>query len=145
MEKAIATPSVLTSFLALILIALLAACGSEEPDTFVFPEELCPSELEVDGIAGRVVNERGAATVPDSRITLIFEDRSRRTITQPATDSDVRDNDAIFRFRNVPDGTHTLRACISSFHALVDVEVVDGQSTFQCLRLIPGRCEGRDT
>lgn len=125
---------------ATLALLVMSACGdgSDDADDFVPPAELCPAGVEVDGIAGRVVTMQ--ATVPKAEVTLVYEDRSRPTTTVTVTGSEVRDDDAVFRFRDVPDGTHTLRACVSTFHSELEVEVVDGKSSFVCLRLDFGGC-----
>lgn len=128
-------------FLGVLLAFSSLACGDEAPDSFVPPEELCPATLEVEGIAGRVLHEVGSGTYPNAWVTLIYEDRSRKPDTQEVTDTDALDEDAFFRFRDVPDGTHTIRACVGTvFSAEVEVRVADGMSTFQCVRVFSPGC-----
>lgn len=129
------------TLIAAVLSLSALACGGEVPDDFAPPAELCPTGYEVEGIAGRVLHEVGSGTYPKAWVTLIYEDRSRKTDTQEVTGSDVMENDALFRFRDVPDGTHTLRACVSTiFSAEVEVTVVDGMSSFQCVRVFSPGC-----
>lgn len=131
----------LIPIVAILLSLVTVGCGGESPDDFVPPEELCPTEYEVEGIAGRVLHEVGTGTYPNAWVTLIYEDRSRKPDTQEVMDTDSHDEDALFRFRDVPDGTHTLRACVGTvFSAEVEVRVADGMSSFQCVRVFSPGC-----
>lgn len=134
----------LKTALSLVFLALSSAgCGPEDKaldDEMVWPEALCPEGLLVEGVAGRLLLGRTTAGQNEAKISLFMEDASKSAREEIPSGSEARENDAVFRFRNIPDGKHRLRGCYKGYSGDAEVDVVEGKSTFVCLWLLPVSC-----